>query len=106
MHSKTRVEGMQMFFWPRSTVRVLFTSGRSDCFEGQIVYSTYLGGSDFDVLIRLAVDSNYNLWIAGQTSSINFPVVNAFQNARASDAGTVDCFVAKFDSLGNFLFFF
>ncbi len=46
----------------------------------QLVYATYLGGSGSDTLGGLAVDSNSGIYVAGTTTSSNFPTTsNAFQ---------------------------
>jgi hypothetical protein len=42
--------------------------------QGQLVYSTYLGGSSGDRGNAIAVDANGNAYVTGQTSSSNFPV--------------------------------
>ena len=44
-----------------------------------LLYATYLGGSDNDVARALAVDRHGNIFVAGETRSFNFPVVNPFQ---------------------------
>ena len=59
-----------------------------------LLYSSYLGGSGSDSGNSIAVDSAGNAYITGNTSSTNFPTVNAFQTALA---GGEDAFVAKFD---------
>jgi len=38
-----------------------------------LVYSTYLGGSAFDLAIAVAVDGSGNAYVTGSTSSPNFP---------------------------------
>src|SRR6185369_3191005 len=43
---------------------------------GQLVYSTYLGGSDDDRGYRIAVDASGNAYVAGQTASANFSKVS------------------------------
>ncbi len=46
-----------------------------------LLYSTYLGGSGNDVVAALAIDSSNDLYLAGATSSTNFPVTpDAFQS--------------------------
>jgi Beta-propeller repeat len=60
---------------------------------GAIVYSTYLGGSDFDQSHGIAVDGRGNAYVGGITCSTDFPVSeNAVQRAQA---GNCDGFVAK-----------
>jgi hypothetical protein len=62
-----------------------------------LVYSTYLGGSADDQGFGIAVDSADNAYVAGGTSSTDFPTVNSLQPDN-SPYGTI--FVAKFDTAG------
>ncbi len=47
----------------------------------QLIYATYLGGDAADSLDSLALDSEGNPTLAGWSSSINYPAVNAFQSS-------------------------
>ena len=58
-----------------------------------IVYSTYLGGQNDDVVARLAVDAAGGVIAAGTTESPKFPVKNAFD---ATLGGLSDVFISKF----------
>ncbi len=69
-----------------------------------LVYSTYLGGNLDDYGYGIAVDSNGNAYVCGNTSSTNFPVVNAFQPSLRS-TGIGNAFVAKLNSTGSALLF-
>src|SRR5262249_57386140 len=64
------------------------------------VYSTFLGGSDSDSGGGLAVDAAGNAYVAGGTSSLNFPAA-----ARAFDStgGGEDAFVTKLNAAGSAL---
>ena len=42
--------------------------------SGKLLYSTYIGGSDWDVVWGLAVDQYRTVYIAGFTKSVNFPL--------------------------------
>ena len=54
---------------------------------GALRYSTYLGGSGNDAGLAMAVDAGGNAFIAGATTSANFPVTsNAFQPAITAGA--------------------
>ena len=59
----------------------------------RLVYSTYLGGSGHDEGGAIVLDSRGNVYIAGFTTSTDFPIVNAFQPAFGG--GFSDVFVAK-----------
>jgi hypothetical protein len=41
-----------------------------------LAYSTYLGGSDYDEALGIAIDANGNVILGGRTSSVDFPVKN------------------------------
>src|SRR5207245_3645218 len=66
----------------------------------QLVYSTYLGGSDFEITLGTAVDAAGDAYVTGGTSSSDFPTVNPIQ---AAYAGNVDAFVAKVNRNGTAL---
>jgi hypothetical protein len=82
------------------------SAGALDAFVAKInaagsalVYSTYLGGSDFEFPLGIAVDSAGNASVAGDTSSTNFPTANAFQNLNAG--GLDDAFITKLNASGS-----
>ena len=58
----------------------------------QLLYSTFLGGSGFDVLVDIAVDQEGNIYVAGVTRSTDFPTRHALQPTLSGDA---DAFVVK-----------
>jgi hypothetical protein len=66
------------------------------------LYSTYLGGSGTNDALGIAVDSAGEAYVTGNTSSSDFPTVNA---AQKSNAGGDDIFVTKFNSTGTALLF-
>jgi len=57
-----------------------------------LVFSTYLGGRLVDSGNGIAVDSLNNIYVVGNTSSPNFPTVNALQPI---DNGTTNAFISK-----------
>ena len=63
-----------------------------------IVYSTYLGGGNDDSGSSIAVDSGGNVYVAGTTSSTNFPTHTP---ASANNKGLSDIFVTKIDATGS-----
>ena len=63
-----------------------------------LVYSTYLGGSSVDEGFGSTVDDQGNVYVAGPTSSTNYPTtVGAFDTALN---GSGDAFVTKLNSTG------
>jgi len=64
-----------------------------------LVYSTYLGGSNGDIALAVAVDSGGNANVSGWTASSNFPTVAPFQ----ASAGSGDAFISKFNAVGSAL---
>ncbi len=62
---------------------------------GSLIYSTLLGGSSSDGGRGIAVDSNFNAYITGQTKSADFPITmtTAFQTAMKGTAG--NAFIAS-----------
>ncbi len=68
----------------------------------EIIYSTYLGGSQYDTLTGIAVDSTGAAWVTGNTSSLDFPLANPYQSAF-NGAGPVGV-VAKLSSSGTLEF--
>ena len=72
-----------------------------------LVYSTYLGGSDGDYGMAIAVDSGGSATIAGHTLSRDFPTENPFQatNASAGKPSPRDAFVVRLNALGDRLLY-
>ena len=65
-----------------------------------LIFSTYLGGSSNDFGNAIAVDGATNVYVAGRTSSINFPKARALQKVLR---GSADAFVTRLNPLGNTL---
>lgn len=68
---------------------------------GNLYWSTYYGGSDFDKINSISLDNNY-LWVAGITSSNNLTLVNPLTGNfyQSNNAGFTDGFISKY-SLNN-----
>ncbi|MBL4818640.1 MAG: SBBP repeat-containing protein, partial [Deltaproteobacteria bacterium] len=64
-------------------------------------YSTYLGGSALDLAESIKVDGSGNVYIAGYTTSTDFPGTTGF--LQENNAGGYDAFIAKLNSAGNSL---
>jgi hypothetical protein len=67
-----------------------------------LIYSTYLGGSGFEVGRGIAVDPTGNAYVTGPTSSCDFPTVDPLQ---AACGGAFDAFVVKLNPTGSALVF-
>lgn len=67
---------------------------------GGLNYCTYIGGAGNDEAFALAIDSARNVYVTGQTSSTNFPVLGAIQSRLS---GARDAFVVKLNPAGNAL---
>jgi hypothetical protein len=66
-----------------------------------LVYSTYIGGSDFDHGFGIGVDAADNASVTGQTLSLNFPTTPGSFDTSANGGG--DAFVTKLDAAGAML---
>jgi hypothetical protein len=55
---------------------------------GGVVYSTFLGGSNSDVGLGIALDGSNNVYVTGYTQSTNFPTHNAIQPASGGEVTT------------------
>jgi uncharacterized repeat protein (TIGR01451 family) len=72
-----------------------------------LVYSTYLGDDEFDVVVDMTLDSSNNVYITGSTNSIGFPTVNPFQAAHsnpcpgAGGSPCEDAYITKINATGN-----
>jgi hypothetical protein len=66
-----------------------------------IVYSTYLGGSDFDVCLAIVVDGDGNAYVAGESASPTFPGVNAGSLQPVFGGGVIDAMVTKINPTGT-----
>ncbi len=69
--------------------------------KGQVIYSTFLGGSGNDIGKAIAVDASGSAYVAGQTFSSDFPTTaGAF---KTTYGGAGDAFVAKVSPAGTSL---
>ncbi len=97
--------------FPTASAVQISTGGGQDAFVTRLsaggtslVYSTYLGGSGGTIGSAecgnaIAVDGSGNAYIAGVTSSTNFPLAGALQSAIGG--GNTDAFVVKLNSAGT-----
>src|SRR6266403_1978684 len=64
-----------------------------------LVYSTYLGGTGGDSGNAIAVDAaGVNAYVAGNTTSTDFPTKNPFQSAPATGNTTGSAFLTRIDT--------
>ena len=69
---------------------------------GSMIYSTVLGGSGVDSGSAIAVDSMGNMYVAGSTTSTDFPTSNPMQSSLR---GPSDAFVTALNAQGNAFIF-
>jgi len=62
-------------------------AARLDPSGSSLVFSTYIGGSGEDIAWAIGLDSSANVYIAGQTNSIDFPQQNALPPQFGSAGG-------------------
>jgi hypothetical protein len=68
-----------------------------------LVYSTYLGGSAADEVNGIALDSDGNAYLTGQTSSADFPVTTGAYQSENKTNGRGTVFVSKLNATGTAL---
>jgi hypothetical protein len=86
------------------SVFLLFSSLVSFSNAGQLIYSTYLGGSNYDEGNGIVVDGLGNAYIIGITLSMDFPAtVGAFDTSYNGDQNYGDVFVSKLNASGTAL---
>jgi len=95
---KERIEGEYRFTGPNQIgFRIgAYDSTRTLVIDPQLSFSTFLGGSDYDAGSDVAVDSQSNVYIAGSTTSFDFPTTPGayLRTARSS-------FVTKISADGS-----
>ncbi len=67
-----------------------------------LLYSTYLGGFQIDLVNGLTVDAAGSVYAVGETSSNDFPTASPLQTALRGDA---DAFVTKLNPAGSALIY-
>jgi hypothetical protein len=85
-------------------------SGYTDAFVAKfnssgsaLIYSTYLGGSGYDVATAIAIDPSGNAYVSGYNCATGFPTTpGAYQT---SSKGPYDAFITKLNATGSALVF-
>jgi len=68
-----------------------------------LVYSTYLGGNSSEQVNGIAVDANGHAFVAGRTSSMDFPTTGG--SYKPSSLSSFSAFVTEFDTDGSGLIY-
>ena len=66
----------------------------------EVLWSTFLGGSDLDSAAAIALDTHGNVYVAGNTASSDFPATEP----RVGVHGKQNVFAAKLDSGGKLVY--
>ena len=90
-----QINSLQPLKGPTNAIYVKFNA------TGDLIFSTFYGGSTFELAKKLAIDKNDNVLISGYTASSDFPVKNAFQGSLN---GSDDAFVTEFSSSNSVVF--
>jgi uncharacterized protein (TIGR03437 family) len=91
-----------------NAIEVGFVIGAYDASQPLVIdpvilnYSTTFSGGGEEEALGIAVDAAGNAYVAGWTSSVNFPTASPLQAGNAG--GTYDAFVAKLSASGTVLY--
>lgn len=69
----------------------------------KLIFSTFLGGSVWDGIMGVRVDTSGDVYVAGHTRSPDFPITRGAPQPRFS--GNSDCFLAKLSNDGTRLLY-
>ena len=78
-----------------------YDHGRPLVIDPVFSYSTYIGGSGDDVPYWSDIDAQGNLYIAGATASVDFPVDPPMDILQRNLKGGLDAFVTKLNPTGS-----
>ncbi len=84
--------------FPQATPVQTGFNGLSDAFVSELnfagnglIFSTYYGGTGSDVSNSIVLDSNANIFVGGQTSSLDLHLVTPIQSASAASSTDGSC---------------
>jgi hypothetical protein len=90
-----------------SSIQTSFAGGNFDAFVTKInaagsaiSYSTYLGGTNDDIAVEIAVDGSGNAYVTGSTASTSFPGTSG-SAIRSTLVGDYDAFATKINAAGS-----
>lgn len=85
-------------FWVDSTYNPLYTL----IIDPEISFSTFLGGTDWDIGQGICADVNGYIYVTGGTTSSDFPTANPYDENYHSGR---DVFIAKYSPFGDSLLY-
>jgi endonuclease/exonuclease/phosphatase family metal-dependent hydrolase len=94
--TKNPIQGGHAGGWADPFITKVNTSGSA------FIYSTYLGGSEWDQGLGITVGSEGAAYVTGYTLSVNFPTKNPIQS---SFGGEYDAFITKVNASGSALLY-
>ncbi len=83
----------------RETIQVTVNQVNSG--DPRLTFSTYFGSTGDETGLAITVDAVGNIYIAGSTSTTNFPTTNP---AQGIFGGSLDAFVAKISATGSVVY--
>ena len=69
----------------------------------QILYSSYIGGTRDDMPFGITVDSSFNVYVVGETSSPDFPLAVPIRSRLDPETAT-DAFITKLSPAGTLVY--
>lgn len=70
--------------------------------QGECLWGTYLGGTNVELGLSLAIDTIGNLYVAGRTNSqTGIATTGVHQELKAGTNASYDAFIVKFDTAGQ-----
>lgn len=92
----------------QNALQSTYGGGEGDAFLAKLnasgsglLFSTYLGGSGGELSHGLELDASGNIFVAGNTASNDFPVLNAYQSVKSGGEYGEDGFVTKVSADGS-----